>query len=115
MSFAFKGTQGPSEVIVVVVSTDNMAKSTVFLDTDEMLDSTIGAGHSRNSASHSDRVTIVVVYVIEMCDRCKIVGLLLFELRKGLDPHAVGGLYSCRVGGRRPYSNPVDRIRREAD
>jgi hypothetical protein len=92
-----------------------MAKGTVFLDADEMLGSTIGAGHSRNSASHSDRVTVVVVYVVAMCDRCKIVGLLLFELKKGLDPQQVGGLYSCRVGGRRLYSGPVDRIRREAD
>jgi len=115
MCFAFKGTQGPSQVVVVVISTDNMAKGTVFLDADEMLGSTIDAGHSRNSASHSDRVTLVVVYVVEMCDRCKIVGLLLFELRKGFDPQAVGGLYSRRVGERHLYSDPVDRIRREAD
>jgi hypothetical protein len=48
---------GPSEVVVVVKSSDNMTERTVFLDADEVMNLAIGTSHGGDSASHDVRLS----------------------------------------------------------
>ena len=52
MSLTSEVTQGPSNIAVIVERGNDMAETTVFLDTDKMMNLAIGASHESDGARH---------------------------------------------------------------
>jgi len=53
VSLASEIAHGPSDIIIIVESSDDMSETTIFLDTYEMMDLAIGASHRSDGASHT--------------------------------------------------------------